>query len=309
MAELQFKHHIATDPTALKFGTAFIDDANLTADTTGAIESIQNISKGGFDQSATGDLSAPGRNLLVFIHGFDNNFENVLTRAAFIQQRFLGSSNAGASTTVIAFSWPSAGTLVSFPIPQAAYLRDQMAAGQSGAHIMSFFVALAPILTAARTSGARIILLAHSMGNWALQSGVESWFTHGHDAAPLFDEVILAAADEQFSSFEFPLPGRLSGLHRPTKRTSIYYSRVDQVLQLSMVVNLGAQRLGQDGPRHRTDQTLFPPDQYRMVDCTDCRDYAFDTPSSHQYYRRSLVVRTDIAGIIAGPAPGGMVGV
>src|ERR1041385_2794419 len=69
-----------TDPTAITYGTAFVDDANLTADTVGAIQSIQGVSKGRFSDQAIGDLSNPGRNLLIFIHGFANSFENELAK-------------------------------------------------------------------------------------------------------------------------------------------------------------------------------------------------------------------------------------
>src|SRR5262245_12589968 len=37
-----------SDPTAMTYATAFVDNANLTADTTGAIEGIQNIHLGSF---------------------------------------------------------------------------------------------------------------------------------------------------------------------------------------------------------------------------------------------------------------------
>jgi esterase/lipase superfamily enzyme len=288
-----------SDPTALTYGTAFVDDANLTADTTGVITSIESISKGGFDRDTAADLSAPGRNLLVFIHGFDNSFENAITRAAFNQQWFQQSGIAGASTTVIAFSWPSLGKLLSFPVPWEDYLHDQTTAGQSGAHIMNFFTALRSILAAARSRGSRTFLLVHSMGNWALQAAVESWFLHGHAPTPLFDETLLAAADERYDSFGFPSFGRLSGLHLLTKRTSIYFSKSDAVLQLSMTVNLGAQRLGQEGPQNRSNGTLFPAAQYRMIDCTGFRDYQIDFAGSHQYYRRSPGVRMDIASVMA----------
>ena len=43
-----------------------------------------------------------------------------------------------------------------------------------------------------------------------------------------------------------------------------------------MALNLGAKRLGQDGPHDRFDPAKFPPPQYRMVDCSGFRDYAFD---------------------------------
>ena len=70
------------------------------------------------------------------------------------------------------------------------------------------------------------------------------------------------------------------------------------VLPVSMAINLGAKRLGQDGPHDRSNTGRFPPARYRMVDCTGFRDYDFDFASSHQYYRRSPRVRSDIAAVM-----------
>lgn len=288
-----------SDPTQITYGTAFVDNSNLTADVTGAITNIQDISKGGFSQSAIDDLSDPGRNLMIFIHGFDNSFENAITRAAFNREWFAASGVAGANTSVVAFSWPSLGQLLSFPIPWADYQRDQTMAGQSGLQLMSFFANLEPILNKAHAAGRRVFLVAHSMGNWALQAAVESWFTHGNGASALFDEVFLAAADERYDSFSFTPPGRLSNLDQLAKRISIYYSTSDDVLAISMVVNLGAKRLGQEGPHDRFDTTQFPPATYRMVDCSTFQDYDFNPASSHQYYRRSPLARTDITNTMA----------
>jgi esterase/lipase superfamily enzyme len=287
-----------TRPQDITYATAFVDDANLTADSVGAIRSIQDVKLGGFSDAVCADLSDPGRNLLVFLHGFDNSFENAITRAAFNQQWFARSGLAGANTTVVAFSWPSLGKLISMPIPQQDYFHDQMMAGQSGAHLMSFLANLEPLIVRARSTGKRSILLAHSMGNWALQAGLESWFAHGNGAAALFDEAVLAAADERYDSFGVPAPGRLSDLKQLAKRISIYFSTADAVLCLSMVLNLGAQRIGQRGPRDRFDHALFPPSQYRMVDCSDFADYDRDFQGSHQYYRRSPKARADIARIM-----------
>ena len=78
-------------PTRLEdatYGTAFVDNSNLTADTVGAINSLQDIRKGGFSQGALDDLAAGGRNLLVFLHGFANSFENAITRG--LQSRMVG---------------------------------------------------------------------------------------------------------------------------------------------------------------------------------------------------------------------------
>jgi len=86
-----------SDPLAVTYAVAFVDEVNLTADTVGAISNIQDIGRGGFSQSAIDDLSDPGRNLLVFIHGFDNTFENAITRAAF-NREWLAQSSSTAPT-------------------------------------------------------------------------------------------------------------------------------------------------------------------------------------------------------------------
>jgi esterase/lipase superfamily enzyme len=291
-----------SDPSATTYAVAFVDNTNLSADTTGAIQQIQNVQQGGFSQSMIDDLSSPGRNLLVFIHGFDNSFENAITRAAFNREWLAQSGLPGADTAVLAFSWPSLGRLLDLPLPWGDYQRDQIMAGQSALHLMTFFANLEPIVRQARAAGSRVFLLAHSMGNWALQAAVESWFSHGNGDVPLFDEAFLAAADERYDSFDFPEPGRLSALHRLATRISIYFGAVDAVLAVSMAINLGAKRLGQEGPHDRANTAKFPPTQYRMIDCTGFRDYAFDFASSHQYYRRSPGVRADIAGVMNGGA-------
>jgi esterase/lipase superfamily enzyme len=283
-----------SDSAAMTYGTAFVDDANLTADTVGAIRSIQEISKGRFDPQAQADLSNSGRNVLIFLHGFDNSFENAITRAAFNQQWFAQAGTAAADTTMIAFSWPSLGKLISFPVPWEDYFHDQTVAGQSGAHIMNFFANLEPIIKSVRAKHLRVFLLVHSMGHWALQAAIESWFVHGNGATPLFDETFLAAGDERYDSFSMPFPGRLSGLRKLTARTSIYHSTEDEVLDASALLNLGAQRLGQEGPNNATDTNLFPPAQFRMVDCSSFDDYDRDFQGSHQYYRRSALARADI---------------
>ena len=282
-------------PEAVTYGTAFVDSANLTADTVGAIKSIQDIQEGGFSQTAIDDLSAGGRNILVFIHGFANSFENAITRAAFNREWLAESGVADADTAVVAFSWPSRGQVLVPPFPSFAYRWDQTTAGQSGFHLMSFFANLLPILEAARAQGRRTFLLAHSMGNWALQSAVETWFAHGNGDADLFDEALLAAPDEMDTTFDFGPFGRLSALGRLARRISIFHNRGDKVLDVLSETLNGSRRLGQDGPRGQADIGKFPPATYRMVDCSGFTDYVADFQGTHQYYRRSAGVRAAMA--------------
>jgi esterase/lipase superfamily enzyme len=283
-------------PNEITYGTAFVDGVNVATNATGTISQIINVNRGAFSQEAIEDLSSPGRNLLVFIHGFDNSFPDAITRAAFNREWLAASQVPAADTTVVAFSWPSLGKTFSLPVPQKDYLTDQHMAMNSGIHLMAFLANLSPILTAARAGGRGATLLAHSMGNLALDSGVENWFLHGNGNDLMFDLAVLAAGDCRYDAFDQPIPTGLSGLARLSERVSTYYSQEDQVLKLSMVVNLGAKRLGQDGPHNRADTTAFPTNVYTTVDCSDRRDFTFDFMSSHQYYRLSPSVRANIAG-------------
>jgi esterase/lipase superfamily enzyme len=288
--------------TDMMYGTCFVDGVNIKADQAGSITSIQDTNKGAFAANVAGDLSSAGRNLLVFIHGFDNTFADAITRAAFNREFLAASEKPGTDTTVLAFSWPSLGKIVSFPILDADYRHDQKMATLSGVHLMSFFAQIEPLLRIARANGRRTYLLAHSMGNLALESAVENWFLHRNGKAELFNVSILAAADCGFDAFAQPNLTGLSGLSLLSSRISIYYSREDEVLDLSRTIN-GLQRLGQDGPKDRTNQTKFPAVVYRMFDATNINDYDRNFLSSHQYYRLSPTVRDAIAVDMAPTAP------
>ncbi len=284
------------NPLQMTYGTAFVDSAGLTADKLGAIQSIHDLQKGGFSQETFDDLADGGRNILVFIHGFANSFEDAITRAAFNREWLSEGGVADADTAVVAFSWPSRGQVITLPFLTLPYNEDQKAAGKSGMHLMRFFSNLLPILEKARQNGRRTFLLAHSMGNLALQSAVEAWFAQGNGDADLFDEAILAAPDIVDSAFATPAP--LSDLGRLARRISILYSGGDRVLDVLSETLNSARRLGQDGPRGRDDIGLFPTATYRMVDCGGFTDYVSDFQGSHQYYRRSVSVRAAIAALM-----------
>ena len=69
----------------------------------------------------------------------DNTFEDGIMRAAFNREFLAASGQPSTDTTVIAFSWPSLGQIVSFPVLDADYRHDQFMATQSGLHLMTFF--------------------------------------------------------------------------------------------------------------------------------------------------------------------------
>jgi esterase/lipase superfamily enzyme len=301
-----------TDPKAITYAAAFVTGTDLLAEGSGSIRAIVNPQRGGFAPGVGQDITNSGKNLLVFVHGFANAFEDAIKRAAFNRAWFAASGVPAADTTVLAFSWPSLGQVIAAPphlLPED-YLKDQGQAGRSGFHLAAFFQAIAPLLRQARSNGRRCFLLAHSMGNYALQAAVESWFNQGHAPEILFDEVFLAAADERDDSFAIPHGGRLSRLRELGSRISIYHSVRDVAMYLSFAVNLRP-RLGYEGPANGHDPVRFPPAVYRIIDCAGLNDYDLLHPgdASHQYYRRSPKARADIAAVMAGTVPAPVVAV
>jgi hypothetical protein len=53
---------------------------------------------------------------------------------------------------------------------------------------------------------------------------------------------------------------------------SAYYSLRDVAMFLSQAINL-TERLGFDGPAHKSNTTLYPPNRFRSINCTDLNDY------------------------------------
>jgi esterase/lipase superfamily enzyme len=286
-------------PDELTYGAAMVDGIDLSKDQQGTVISLSDVSKMDFSAPLKVRMSATGTDLLIFIHGFDNSFSDAITRAALNREWLAASRLPSTDTTVVAFSWPSLGDVLGFP-PDRDYKADRSTAQNSGAAIMTFLSRLEQVITKVRRSGGRATLLAHSMGNLALEAGVETWFLDGNGSAPLFDLAILAAGDCRYDTFDQPITGGMIGLTSLAEHTSVYYSRADRVLQLSNAIN-GLKRLGQDGPQNRADQTEFPPERYMMNDCSNVDDYTVGFLTSHQYYRLSSEVRAHIAAQMAGP--------
>jgi hypothetical protein len=306
----------------MTFGRAVVGDADLARLRTGPLLSLENIAKDSPTDEMLGDL-AGGRNLLIFLHGFANSFSDALTRAAFNRDWLAAAGLAEADCTVFAFSWPSGGYVVrpgdvvpgllfspmtvvlkvvgvtASPLA-TAYFDDRAAALGSAADIVSILDRLRPAIQRVRRKG-RVFLLAHSMGNLALQGALELWADRGLPRTTLFDEAISAAADTDWQGADGTGPIWLRLLAKLSGRVSLYHSEADNILRLSQVVN-DMQRLGRSGPPDITDRDIYPPASFRFVDCAGAVDdgpgSTFDSP--HQFYRRVPAVRDDIAKVMAG---------
>ncbi len=96
----------------------------------------------------------------------------------------------------------------------------------------------------------RMSLLCHSMGNYMLGGAVEMWSTSNPaDSTPLFDYVLLAAADEVANRFSTPHNGRLANLKKLGRKKSTY-NYDDVLMKVSHIANCDI-RLGYDRSAQR----------------------------------------------------------
>lgn len=153
----------------------------------------------------------------VFVHGYNTSFEGAAIRAA---QLAVDMNLDGAA---ILYSWPSRASLLGYAadtrtVADEALLDD----------VAAFLTQVAQ-----DTGATRVHLVAHSMGNRVLMRALDRIAARNTDGKPLFNEVVLAAADVGVDEFRATLPRIL-----PTgERYTLYASGRDRALQISEQVN------------------------------------------------------------------------
>ena len=295
----------AKDP-GLICGAVEVDDIEILSPSHGIINKMSKLTSGKFDDGAMNALADSKNDVLVFVHGTANAFEDAVTRAAY-NKLWLGQAKLpGTNYDVIVFTWPSrAYEYWNLVEDFVDYRHDQAQATDSAEQFGLFLDQVARVKEA--IGQRKLNFLCHSMGNYMLAGAVEARMRRGADpAVPLFDNAVLAAADEVATTFTTPDNGRMATLRKLARKITVYFNYDDVLMAASHLANCDY-RLGYDGPPNRADMKIFDQSTYSMVDCTGVDDYissVFEQPDrSHQYYRQSPTVRFDIAQTLAGLAP------
>ena len=121
--------------------------------------------------------SSASKDAFVFIHGFDNTFEQAAWRTAQL------SYDLGFQGAPIMYSWPSKGKL-------AAYTADEATIDWATPHLEKFLETVA-----AQSHATTVHLIAHSMGNRALTRALFAIAEKHAGVPPMFKNVFLAAPD------------------------------------------------------------------------------------------------------------------
>lgn len=216
---------------------------------------------------------SPEHHALLFIHGYNNSFEDAARRTAQIAWDLPFGGPAGF------FSWPSAAK-----IPD--YLADEAKARSSAPALVKF---LKTILD--DTGIEKLHIIAHSMGNLVMTLSVNALKRDVDDAGLLLKiyQLILAAPDidqEEFCNTILP------EFQSVGARRTIYASDHDSALGYSSLLRRDRQRVGQTGDNIFLDAALD------TVEASNIR-----TDDTHSYMFENQVLLSDIYYLITRGLP------
>jgi esterase/lipase superfamily enzyme len=189
---------------------------------------------------------SPDRSVLVFIHGFNNRFEDSVYRFAQIVH------DSGAHSVPILVTWPSRGSVL-------AYGYDRESTNYTRNALENLFQYLA------RDSDVKeVSILAHSMGNWLALEGLRQMAIRNGGLPPKFKNVMLAAPDVDVDVFR----SQITDMGTPHPQFTLFVSRDDRALAFSRRVWGNVARLGSIDPEQEPYKTELANYDISVIDLT-----------------------------------------
>jgi esterase/lipase superfamily enzyme len=189
--------------------------------------------------------------VLVFVHGFNNRFDDAVYRLAQIVH------DSKVPALPVLFTWPSRGE------PRLrAYTYDRESANYSRDALEELLDSLnrMPGVT-------EINVLAHSMGNWVALEALRARYIRPARVNDKVKNVMLVAPDVDVDVFRTQI-GRM-GAKRP--RFFLFVSQDDRALALSRTIWGGEPRLGEVDPSQDPYRDEFAHDRIEVFDLTELR--------------------------------------
>jgi esterase/lipase superfamily enzyme len=190
--------------------------------------------------------ASPDRSVLVFIHGFNNRFEDSVYRFAQI------AHDSGSRSVPILVTWPSRGSL-------RAYGYDRESTNYTRNALEDLFQFLNRDKDIKEVS-----ILAHSMGNWlALESLRQMAIRNGRLPAK-FKNIMLAAPDVDVDVFR----SQIVDMGNPRPQFTLFVSRDDKALAVSRRVWGDVSRLGSIDAEQEPYRQELAQNEITVIDMT-----------------------------------------
>jgi len=179
------------------------------------LTNVGRLDLNAFHAALQTEMGRKGKNIFVFIHGYNVSFEDAARRTG---QMAYDLKFPGAP---VFYSWPSQANWYS-------YATDQDNIELSTTQIRDFLVDIAT-----RSNADTVNLIAHSMGNIGLTAAL-SEIEQG--VKPHFNQVVLAAPDIDADVFKNEIASKIV---TKAQRTTLYTSKTDLALIASRYFNQG----------------------------------------------------------------------
>lgn len=189
---------------------------------------------------------SPDHSVLVFIHGFNNRYEDAVYRFAQI------THDSGAHSVPILATWPSRGSLLAY-----GYDRESTNYSRNALETLFQFLAKDPNVH-------EVDILAHSMGNWLAMESLRQMAIRNGRLPAKFKNVMLADADVDVDVFR----QQMSDLGQPRPAFTLFVSRDDRALAVSKRVWGDVGRLGAIDPTISPYKEEIADNHMTVVDLT-----------------------------------------
>jgi esterase/lipase superfamily enzyme len=207
--------------------------------------SANYLDKQGLVSAVSATAKQTGRSkVLVFVHGFNNRFDDAVYRFAQIVH------DAKAPGIPVLFTWPSRGEL-----KLRAYTFEQVLA-----------------TLAANPNVKEINIVAHSMGNWVTLEALRGMSIRTGKIGGKIRNVMLVAPDVDVDVFRT----QIQRMGAPRPRFSLFVSQDDKALALSQTIWGGVPRLGEINPAQEPIQSELKQENIEVFDLTKLKGNAHD---------------------------------
>lgn len=189
------------------------------------------------------------RSVLVFIHGFNNRFEDAVYRFAQIVH------DSGVQSVPVLVTWPSRGSVL-------AYGYDRESTNYTRNALENLFQYLN------RDPDVReVSILAHSMGNWLALESLRQMAIRNGGLPSKFKNVMLAAPDVDVDVFR----SQIADMGNPHPQFTLFVSRDDRALAVSRRVWGNIARLGSVDPEQEPYKSEFAANKISVIDLTEIK--------------------------------------
>ncbi|RWO02441.1 MAG: alpha/beta fold hydrolase [Mesorhizobium sp.] len=202
-------------------------------------------------ETAKGWLSAsvrksPDHSVLVFIHGFNNRFEDAVYRFAQI------AKDTDTQSVPILVTWPSRGSALAY-----GYDRESTNYTRNALELLFQYLARDPQIK-------EVSILAHSMGNWLALEGLRQMAIRNGGLPKKFKNVILAAPDVDVDVFRT----QIADMGKQHPQFTLFVSQDDRALKVSRRVWGDIPRLGSIDPEQAPYKEELANNNITVIDLT-----------------------------------------